>query len=149
MWRTPFCKSGHIYVCAIITDSPSITIITVEDIGASFITISWTSTSVGSVTYTITYSTGDVIISSINTGDTNYTINGLTSGTSYRISVVPSDGVCQGEHKEMMVNTTDIATTFGHTFTDTGNLIEKRFTRTIYYKYKEKSVILQAIGIIY
>ena len=76
------------------------------DTGTTFIIISWTSTSVGSVTYTITYSTGDVMMSSI-TNDTNYTINGLTSGTSYRISVVPSDGVCQGEEKEVMVDTND------------------------------------------
>ena len=73
------------------------------DTGTTFITTSWTSTSVGSVTYTITYSTGDVMISSI-TNDINFTINGLTSGTSYRISVVISDGVCQGEGKEMIVN---------------------------------------------
>ena len=78
-----------------------------EDTGTTFITISWTSTSVDSVTYNITYSTGDVMISSI-TDDTNYTINGLTSSTSYRISVEPSDGVCEGEGKEMMVNTTDV-----------------------------------------
>ena len=90
---------------AIITDSPSITNIIVEEIGTTFVTISWNSTSVG-VTYTITYSTGDVMMSSI-TNDTNYTINGLTSGTSYRISVVPSDGVCQGEEKEVMVDTND------------------------------------------
>ena len=77
-----------------------------EDTGTTFITISWTSTSVGSVTYTgITYSTGDVIISSFNTDETRYTINGLTSGTLYRISVVPSDGGCEGEGKEMMVDT--------------------------------------------
>jgi len=58
---------------------------------------------------TITYSTGDVMISSI-TDDTNYTINGRTSGTSYRISVVPtrSMGMCQGVGKEMMVDTTDV-----------------------------------------
>ena len=92
-----------------ITDSPSISSLTVEDTGTTFITISWTSTSVGSVTYTITYSTGDVMISSI-TDDTNYTINGRTSGTSYRISVVPtrSMGMCQGVGKEMMVDTTDV-----------------------------------------
>ena len=85
MWRTSFCKSGYIII---ITDPPSITSITVEDTGTTFITISWKSTSVGSVTYTIKYSTGDVMVSSI-TDDTNYTINGLTTGTSYRISVVP------------------------------------------------------------
>ena len=95
-----------------ITESPSITNITVEDIGTTFITISWTSTSVGSVTYNITYSTGDVMISSIS-DDTNYTINGLTSGTSYRISVVPSDGVCQGEGKEMTVDTNGTSTRVG------------------------------------
>ena len=76
-----------------------------EETGTTFITISWNSTSVG-VTYIITYSTGDVMMSSI-TNDTNHTINGLTSGTSYRISVVPSDGVCEGEGKEMMVDTND------------------------------------------
>ncbi|XP_065916432.1 uncharacterized protein [Dysidea avara] len=42
---------------------------------------------------------------SFTTTDTQYTINGLTSGTSYRISVVPSVGMCQGEGKEVMVNT--------------------------------------------
>jgi len=80
--------------------------------------ISWTSTSVGSVTYTITYSTGDVMMSSI-TDDTNYTINGLTSGTLYKISVVPSMGMCEGEGKEMMANTNDTFTTVG-TLTSTG-----------------------------
>ena len=99
----PLCKSGCTYFCAIITDSPSISNLRVMGTGATFITISWTSTSVGSVTYTITYSTGDVMMSSI-TDDTNYTINGLTSGTSYRISVVPSDGMCKGEGKEMMMD---------------------------------------------
>ena len=90
-----------------VTDPPSLINITVEDTGTTFITISWISTSVGSVTYTISLSssTGDVIMSHI-TNDTQYTINGLTSDTSYRISVVPSVGMCQGEGKEVMVNTT-------------------------------------------
>ena len=95
-----------------------------EDTGTTFITISWTSTSVGSVTYTITYSTGDVMMSSI-TDDTNYTINGLTSDTSYRISVVPIMGMCEGEGKEITVDTNSTSTTVGHTLTDTGDLIEK------------------------
>ena len=47
--------------------------------------------------------------------DTKYTINGLTSGTSYRISVVPIMGVCQGEWKEMMVNTVDLSISIGAT----------------------------------
>ena len=47
------------------------------------------------------------------TDDTNYTINGLSSDTSYRISIVPSMGMCQGEGKEIMVDTTDISTTDG------------------------------------
>ena len=93
-----------------------------EDTGTTFITISWTSTSVGSVTYNITYSTGDVMMSSI-TDDTNYTINGLTSGTLYRINVVASMGMCEGEGKEMMVDTDSTSTTVGHTLADTGNLI--------------------------
>ena len=93
-----------------VTDPPIISRIIVVGRGAQFITISWTITSVGSVTYTITYSTGDVMMSSI-TGDTQYTINGLNNGTSYRISVVPRVGMCQGEGKEMMVNTTNISTT--------------------------------------
>ena len=93
-----------------------------EDTGTTLITISWTSTSVGSVTYIIiTYSTGDVMISSNDTVDTNYTINGLTSSTSYRISVVASDGMCEGEGKEMMVVTNDTSTTVGLTLSDTGN----------------------------
>ena len=73
--------------------------------------LSWISTSVGSVTYTISLSpsTGDVIMSHITIG-TQYTINGLTSNTSYRISVVPSVGMCQGEGKEVMVDTTGIST---------------------------------------
>ena len=99
------------YVHPTITDPPSITNITVDDTGTTFITISWTSTSVGSVTFsrlTIAYSTDNVIISSFNTYDTLYTVNGLTSGTSYRISVVPSDGVYEGEGKEIMVDTTDV-----------------------------------------
>ena len=83
---------------------------TSEDIGTTFITISWTSISVGSVTYTITYSTGDVMMSSI-TDDTNYTVNELTSDTLYRNSVVASDGVCEGEGKEMMADTNDTRTT--------------------------------------
>ena len=82
------------------------------DTGTTFITISWISTSVGSVTYTITYLTGNLMISYI-TDDTNYTINGLSSDTSYRISIVPSMGMCQGEGKEIMVDTTDISTTDG------------------------------------
>ena len=85
----------------LVTDPPSLINITVEDTGITFITISWISTSVGSVIYTIT---GDVMVS-FTTTDTQYTINGLTSGTSYRISVVPSVGMCQGEGKEVMVNT--------------------------------------------
>ena len=97
-----------------ITELPSISDITVKDTGTTFITISWTSTSVGGVNYTInTYSTGDVMISSINTDDTNYTINGLTSGTSYRISVVASDGVCQGKGEQMMAKTNGTSTTVG------------------------------------
>ena len=96
-----------------ISGLPSITTITVEDTGTTFITISWTSTSVGSVNYTInTYSTDDVMISSNNTDDTNYTINGLTSGTLYRISVVASDGVCQGKGKKM-AKTNGTSTTVG------------------------------------
>ena len=43
------------------------------------------------------------------TNDTQYTINGLTTNTSYRISVVPSVGMCQGEGKEVMVNTTRVS----------------------------------------
>jgi len=41
------------------------------------------------------------------TNDTYYNISGLTRGTSYVISVVPSVGPCQGEGKEMMADTTD------------------------------------------
>ena len=93
-------------------DTPSISNLRVMGTGTTFITISWTSTSVGSVTYTITYSTGDVMMSSI-TNDIIYTINGLASGTSYRISVVPSVGMCEGEGKEMMVDTNDTLTTVG------------------------------------
>jgi len=102
-----------------VSDPPSLTNITVEDTGTTFITISWISTTaaVGSVTYTISLSssTGDVIISLI-TNDTQYTINGLTSGTSYRISVVSSVGICQGEGKEVMVDTTGVPTSIliGH-----------------------------------
>ena len=83
-----------------------------EDTGTTFITISWISTSVGSVTYTIllSSSTGDVMIQIITT-DTEYNITGLSIGTSYRISVVPSVGMCQGEGKEVMVNTTGMPTT--------------------------------------
>ena len=102
--ETLLCKFGRTYVCAIITDSPSISDLRVIGTGTTFITLSWTSTSVGSVTYTITYSTGDVMMSSI-TDDTSYTIYGLTSGTSYRISVVPSMGMCDGEQKIMMADT--------------------------------------------
>ena len=80
-----------------------------EDTGTTFITISWTSTSVGSVNYTInTYSTDDEMISSNNTDDTNYTINGLISGTLYRINVVPNMGMCEGEGKKVIVVTTDV-----------------------------------------
>ncbi|XP_065916306.1 uncharacterized protein [Dysidea avara] len=94
-----------------VLDPPSLINITVEDTGTTFITISWISTSVGSVNYTISLSssTGDVIMSHITIG-TQYTINGLTSNTSYRISVVPSVGMCQGEGKEVMVDTTGIST---------------------------------------
>ena len=62
------------------------------------------------MTYVISLSssTGDVVMSHI-TNDTQYTINGLTSNTSYRISVVPSVGMCQGEGKEVMVNTTRVS----------------------------------------
>ncbi|XP_065915415.1 receptor-type tyrosine-protein phosphatase eta-like isoform X2 [Dysidea avara] len=95
-----------------VADSPSLINITVEDTGTTFITISWISTSVGSVTYTIllSSSTGDVMIQIITT-DTEYNITGLSIGTSYRISVVPSVGMCQGEGKEVMVNTTGMPTT--------------------------------------
>ena len=99
------------YLCSIhVSDPPSLNL-TVEDTGYTFITISWISTSVDSVTYTISLSssTGDVIISLI-TNDTQYTINGLTSDTSYRISVVPSVGMCQGEGKEVMVDTNNVST---------------------------------------
>ncbi|XP_065916344.1 uncharacterized protein [Dysidea avara] len=91
-------------------DPPPPINITVEDTGTTFITISWISTSVGSMTYVISLSssTGDVVMSHI-TNDTQYTINGLTSNTSYRISVVPSVGMCQGEGKEVMVNTTRVS----------------------------------------
>ena len=85
-----------------------------KDTGTTFITISWISTTaaVGSVTYTVSLSssTGDVIMSLI-ANDTQYTFNELTSGTSYRISVVPSVGICQGEGKEVMVDTTNVPTT--------------------------------------
>jgi len=69
------------------------------------------STSIGSVNYTISLSssTGDVSMSVV-TNDTQYTINGLTSGTSYRISVIPSVGMCQGEGKEVMVDTIGVPT---------------------------------------
>ena len=93
-----------------VTDPPSLTNIIVEDTGTTFITISWISTSVGSVNYIISLSssTDDVIMSHI-TNNTQYTINGLTSNTSYRISVVRSVGMCQGEGKEVMVNTTRVS----------------------------------------
>ena len=39
------------------------------------------------------------------TADTEYNITGLSIGTSYMISVVPSVGMCQGEGKELMVDT--------------------------------------------
>jgi len=95
-------------------DTPSINNLRVMSTGTTLITISWTSTSVGSVTYTIiTYSTGDVMISSKHTNDTSVTIDGLDSGTSYRISVVPSMGMCEGEGKEMMVDTNGTLTTVG------------------------------------
>ena len=58
----------------LVTDPPSLINITVEETGITFITISWISTSVGSVIYTIT---GDVMVS-FTTIDTQYTINGLT-----------------------------------------------------------------------
>ena len=82
------------------------------EVSNTFITISWISIPARRVTYTIPLlsSTGDVMMSLI-TNDTQYTINGLTSGTSYRISVVPSVGMCQGEGKEVMVDTVDITTT--------------------------------------
>ncbi|XP_065916201.1 uncharacterized protein [Dysidea avara] len=93
-----------------VLDPPSLTNIIVEDTGTTFITISWISTSVGSVNYIISLSssTDDVIMSHI-TNNTQYTINGLTSNTSYRISVVRSVGMCQGEGKEVMVNTTRVS----------------------------------------
>jgi len=83
----------------------------VEDTGNTFITISWISSSVGNVTSTISLSssTGDEIMSLIS-NDTQYTINGLTSGTSYRISIVPSVGMCQGEGKEVMADTNNMLT---------------------------------------
>ena len=97
-----------------IIELPSISNITVKDTGTTFITISWNNTSVGSANYTIiTYSTDDVMISSNDTDDTNYTINGLTSGTSYRISVVPSDELCQGIGEQMMAETNGTSTTVG------------------------------------
>ena len=94
-----------------VSDPPSLISITVEDIGTTFITISWISSSVGNVTYTISLSSsaGDVIMSLI-TNDNQYTLNELTSGTSYRISVVPSVGICLGEGKEVMVDTTNVLT---------------------------------------
>ena len=73
-----------------------------EDTGTTFITISWISTSVArSVTYTISLSssTGDVMIP-FTTTDTEYNITELSISTSYRISVVPSVGMWQGEGKE-------------------------------------------------
>ena len=91
-----------------VTDPPSLINITVMDTGTTFITISWISTSVGSVTYTIT---GDVMLS-FTTTDTQYTINGLISDTSYRISVVPSVGMCQGEGKEVILNTSTCKLSF-------------------------------------
>ena len=117
-------------MCNYITDTPLITNLSVEDTGTTFITISWTSTSVGSVTYTITYSTGDVMISSI-TDDTNHTINGLTSGTSYKINVVPIMEMCQGKGKEMMVDTNHASTVVTDS-TVTGVLMEKWFTCSIH-----------------
>ena len=117
-------------VHVIITDPPSITTITVEDTGTTFTTISWISTSVGSVTYTITCSTGDVMISSNDTIDTNYTINRLTSGTLYRISVVPSVGMCEGEGKEIMVNTIDVPSEPISDGTTTGKSIMKIVYKT-------------------
>ena len=86
------------------TEPPSLTNLTVNNIGTTFITISWNCTSVGRVTYTIT---GDVMLSFTTTG-TQYTINGLKNDTSYRISVVPSVGMCQGEGEEMTVNTAGV-----------------------------------------
>ena len=101
-----------------------------EDTGTTFTTISWISTSVGSVTYTITCSTGDVMISSNDTIDTNYTINRLTSGTLYRISVVPSVGMCEGEGKEIMVNTIDVPSEPISDGTTTGKSIMKIVYKT-------------------
>jgi len=129
VWRTLFANPVTICTCGIITDPPSITNITVENTGTTFITISWTSTSVGSVTYTITYSTGDVMMSSI-TNDIIYTINGLASGTSYRISVVPSVGMCEGEGKEIMVNTIDVPSEPISDGTTTGKSIMKIVYKT-------------------
>ena len=64
------------------------------------------------MTYTISLSSsaGDVIMSNI-TNDTQYTFNGLISGTSYRISVVPTMGMCLGGGKEVAMNTTGISPT--------------------------------------
>ena len=46
--------------------------------------------------------------------------------------VVLSVRMCEGEGKEMIVNTNGTSTTFGYTLTDTGNLIEKWFTLISY-----------------
>ncbi|XP_065916269.1 uncharacterized protein [Dysidea avara] len=46
------------------------------------------------------------------TADTEYNITGLSIGTSYMISVVPSVGMCQGEGKELMVDTSTSIPTF-------------------------------------
>ena len=88
------------------TDPPSIINIEVEDTGTNFITISWSCTSVCNVTCTII--PGDQTLSFTAT-DTEYNITELLIGTSYRISVVPSVGMCQGEEKEITVNTTGVS----------------------------------------
>ena len=47
---------------------------------------------------------------SFATNNTKYIFNGLTSDTSYRISVVPSEGMCRGEGKKVMVDTIGMLT---------------------------------------
>ncbi|XP_065916197.1 uncharacterized protein [Dysidea avara] len=81
--------------------TPSIDNIAVDFIRVTVIAISWTSTS--SVSYGILLTAAGAIISSTSTNDTQYSFNGLTNGTSYMISVIPRNQICQGEGVDLMV----------------------------------------------
>ena len=105
MWKTPFCKSGHICICCI-GNPPSPGDITITEGCLSIIT-SWdpfTSDPVcGPVSYDVTISPSDGV-TMIRINDTSYNFTGVTPDNNYTVTVTGRNYVGVGEPAKVIVN---------------------------------------------